>query len=311
MALQECGLNLNRGLKELQPHGTLAFPCAGYSALYTHSPEDIIPWHWHEEIEIVYVKEGCLELKVPSASFFVRKGDILAINSNILHYGIAADNCLLQSLVFSPDLVCGNANSVFAVKYIQPLTGCCSFTGYSILQSENQEMIQCFCRAFDAMEKEPPGFEFMVRENLSHILFFLVQSFHSQLNIPDSIQNQDNLRMKKMLTYIHKNYAEEISLQDIARTADIGERECLRCFQKTIQSSPVQYLLKYRIMQGAEQLLHNPESSISQISLSCGFDSPSNFAKLFKRFYNCTPREYRKAKTAGEPSIAVTQSAAP
>ncbi len=43
MALQACGLNLNRGLKELQPHGTLAFPCAGYSALYTDKPEDIIP----------------------------------------------------------------------------------------------------------------------------------------------------------------------------------------------------------------------------------------------------------------------------
>lgn len=311
MALQECGLNLNRGLKELQPHGTLAFPCAGYSALYTDSPEDVIPWHWHEEMEIVYVKEGCLNLKVPSASFSVQEGDVLAINSNILHYAIAADTCLLQSLVFSPALVCGNDHSVFAVKYIQPLIRCCTFTGYSILQSVNPEMTQAFCRAFDAIQKEPPGFEFTVRENLSRLLFFLVQSFHAQTSIPDSMQSQDNLRMRKMLTYIHKNYAEVISLQDIAKAADIGERECLRCFRKTIQSSPVQYLLKYRVMQGAEQLLRNPENSISQISLSCGFDSPSNFAKLFKRFYNCTPREYRKSKTAEEASVSVTQSSAP
>ena len=34
MALHECGLNLNRGLKELQMHGTLDFPCAGYAAFY-------------------------------------------------------------------------------------------------------------------------------------------------------------------------------------------------------------------------------------------------------------------------------------
>lgn len=311
MALQACGLNLNRGLKELQPHGTLAFPCAGYSALYTDKPEDIIPWHWHEEMEIVYVKEGCLELKIPSASFFVREGNLLAVNSNLLHSGIAAPSCLLQSLVFSPALISGNNHSVFAVKYIQPLIRCCSFTGLSILQSVNPAVIQDFCHAFEAMEKEPPGFEFTVREHLSRIVFFLVQSFQELLNIPDNIQSQDNLRMKKMLTYIHQNYAEEITLQDIARTADIGERECLRCFRKTIQSSPGQYLLKYRVMQGAEQLLHQPECSISQISLSCGFDSPSNFAKLFKRFYNCTPREYRKAKTTQESSVSLTQSAAP
>ena len=89
----------------------------------------------------------------------------------------------------------------------------------------------------------------------------------------------------------------DISLSDIAGTADIGERECLRCFQKTIQLSPIQYLLKYRIMQGAEMLLCCPESSISDIALSCGFDSPSNFAATFKRFYNRTPREYRKTET--------------
>ena len=37
---------------------------------------------------------------------------------------------------------------------------------------------------------------------------------------------------KKVLEYIHQNYSSEITLPEIARTADIGERECLRCFQK-------------------------------------------------------------------------------
>ena len=87
---------------------------------------------------------------------------------------------------------------------------------------------------------------------------------------------------------------DDIKLADIAKAADIGERECLRCFQKTIQLSPIQYVLKYRIIRGAEMLLHNPENSISEIATACGFESPSNFSKIFKRFYKCTPREYRK-----------------
>lgn len=96
-----------------------------------------------------------------------------------------------------------------------------------------------------------------------------------------------------MLEYIHKHFSGDISLADIAKAADISERECLRCFRKTIQLSPIQYLLKYRIMQGAELLRRNPTDSISEIASLCGFDSPSNFARLFKRFYNYTPREYR------------------
>ena len=107
MALQECRLNLNQKLKELRPHGTLEFPCAGYSSYYTGRQEDSIPWHWHEEIEMVYVAEGRLELKIPSESFYVETGDAFVINSNVLHYAIAADYCKLHSLVFHPTLILG------------------------------------------------------------------------------------------------------------------------------------------------------------------------------------------------------------
>lgn len=297
MALQECGLNLNRGLRELQPHGTMDFPCAGYSSYHKERLEDIISWHWHEEIEMIYIVDGRLELKIPSESFYVEKGDCFVINSNILHYGAAVDHCQLQSLVFSPALICGNDDSVFAKKYVRPLLSCHAFSGCPMPQCENEDTIQWFNRAFDAMEHEPSGFEFIVRENLSRICLFLAQKFKDELDVPDIIQSQDHVRIRKMLSYIHKNYSNDIILSDIASAADIGERECLRCFQKTLKLSPIQYLLKYRIMRGAEMLLHNPENSISDVAAFCGFDSPSNFSKIFRRFYNCTPREYRKAKT--------------
>lgn len=82
MALQECGLNLNKVSKELQPHGSLEFPCAGYSSRYTARQENIIPWHWHEEMEIVYIESGRMNVKIPSDSFFLETGDCLVINSN-------------------------------------------------------------------------------------------------------------------------------------------------------------------------------------------------------------------------------------
>lgn len=235
-----------------------------------------------------------MDLKIPSRSFYIEEGDAFVINSNILHYGIGAGRCRLHSLVFSPALACGNEDSVFARKYIYPLISCECFSGMPFSHSAHQDVISWFCNAFDAMQREPRGFEFTVRENLSRICLFLADEFEDKLNAQDSSHSQDNLRIRKMLEFIHKNFSNDISLSDIARTADIGERECLRCFQKTIQLSPIQYLLKYRIMQGAEMLLCCPESSISDIALSCGFDSPSNFAGTFKRFYNRTPREYRK-----------------
>lgn len=300
MALQKCELNLNRVSKELKPHGSLQFPCAGYSSYYTDRQEDVIPWHWHEEIEIVYIENGQMKIKIPSKSFLLEKGDCIVINSNILHYGTAAPECTLHSLVFSPALITGNEEFVFAKKYMQPLLSCNSFLGYHIKAGGREDVARWFQLAFEALARDSFGFEFIVRENLSRICLFLYGELKPQADAKSVPLNQDNLRIGKMLAYIHKHFADDISLSEISGIADISQRECLRCFQKTIQLSPIQYLLKYRIMQGAEMLLKNPADSISEIATSCGFDSPSNFARMFKRFYNCTPREYRNLNM--EPS---------
>ena len=293
MALQKCGLNLNRVSKELQPHGSLEFPCAGYFSCHKDRQEDIIPWHWHEEIEIVYIKNGQMEIKIPSKSFSLQKGDCVIINSNVLHYGAAIAACELCSLVFSPALIAGNEDFVFAKKYMQPLLTCNNFCGYLIKEGNHTNVTHWFNCAFEALKKDYYGYEFIVREKLSRICLFLYGEFEPQAGTQDIPLNQDNLRIRKMLEFIHKNFADDISVSEIADIANISERECLRCFQKTIQISPIQYLLKYRIMQGAEMLLGNPTDSVSEIAALCGFDSPSNFSKIFKRFYNCSPREYR------------------
>lgn len=303
MALQECGLNLNRVSKELQPHGSLGFPCAGYSSRHTSRQEDIIPWHWHEEIEIVYLQDGQMEIKIPSKSFFLQKGDCAVINSNVLHYGAATVECELRSLVFSPAFITGNEDFVFAKKYMRPLLTCNNFCGYFIKAGSNESVIRWFNCAFEALAKDCYGHEFIVREKLSRICLFLYGEFKPQADIQDIPLNQDNFRVRKMLAFIHKNFANDISISEIAGIAGISERECQRCFQKTIQLSPIQYLLKYRVMQGAEMLLRNPAESISEIAALCGFDSPSNFSKIFKRFYSCTPREYRNPITKVQPEL--------
>lgn len=297
MALQKCGLNLNRVAKELQPHGSLDFPCAGYSSHHLARTEDIIPWHWHEEIELIYISHGRMRVKTSESSFVLNEGDLAAINANTLHFASASPEGTLCSLVFSPLLITGNQESAFSTKYIQPLLSCRSFTGCQINSADKEMISAWFKTAFEAIANDSCGFEFTVRENLSRICFYLYKKFEPLMDAKTAALDHNNLRIRKMLDYIHKNFADNISLPDISGAADISERECLRCFKKMLQVSPVQYLLKYRIMQGAELLLSDPSSSISEIASGCGFDSPSNFAKTFKRFYRCTPREYRNNST--------------
>ena len=124
MALQDCALNLNRAGRELQPHGMPDFPCAGYSSVYTDSAGDVVPWHWHEDLEVIYVESGHLRLQVPGKTFHLKHGEGAVVNSNILHFAAAEPLCELHSLVFHPLLVTGGQDSVFFKRYVAPLLQC-------------------------------------------------------------------------------------------------------------------------------------------------------------------------------------------
>lgn len=127
MSIQKCGLNLNAAQKELQPHGTIEFPCAAYRSCHTDSLNDAIPWHWHEEAEIIYIKAGSLKLQIPGKEYTLREGELAVINSNILHYVIGAPFGELQSMVFSAMLLTGGNTTAFYKKYIHPLIACSNF----------------------------------------------------------------------------------------------------------------------------------------------------------------------------------------
>lgn len=152
---------------------------------------------------------------------------------------------------FDPLLLTGNADSVYAEKYLTPLTTCCAFRAYQFACGEKEASARCFEDAFEALKMETPGFEFTVREKLSDLCYMLYLRFADSILRSDTALDMDDIRIRKMLDFIQSHFSEGITLDQIAEAADIGARECLHCFKRTISLSLVQYLLKYRVMQSA------------------------------------------------------------
>ena len=289
MGLQTCGLNRNHAQKELQPHGTVEFPCAAYASRHTDAPGDTIPWHWHEELEVIFVAAGTLKLQIPGGEYLLQEGSLVVLNGNVLHSLSGHPAGELRSMVFSPFLITGGTDTVFYKNYVRALLACPDF---SVWQGTD---VKRFSAAFSAMETDAFAYEFTVRENLSQLLLHCYAQLLPRLSAQKPAKSADTVRIEQMLQYMQASYAEPITLADIAQAAGLSERECLRCFHRTIGDSPVQYLLKYRLMQGAVLLRASPAASIAEVSAACGFDSPSYFSKQFRRFYQRPPREYRTA----------------
>lgn len=294
MSLEKCGLNIGNGKKELKPHGTIDFPCAGYRGIYSLEKNQDVPWHWHEEIEIIYVESGTLNVRIPGLLTVLTEGQCIIINSSILHNAIPNPSCKTLSFVFHPLLVMGNKDSVFARKYMSPLLSCSSFRSVLYTTEKNIDVINSVLEAFKALENDIFGFEFIVREKLSFVCYCLFKDFEKEIKKDTVNLRPDDIRIQKMIDFIHEHYQESLILEQISDSAHIGTREALRCFRRSIQTSPIQYLMEYRIRKGANLLLNEPNKGIAEIAILCGFDSPSNFSKLFKRFFCCSPRDYKE-----------------
>ena len=104
-------------------------------------------------------------------------------------------------------------------------------------------------------------------------------------------KNQD--RILSMLSFIQENFSEKLTLEQIAASAAVSTRECLRCFRTSIKLSPMEYLMDYRI-QSAKKLLESTDKNIADIALQCGFNSCSYFTMQFHKLCGKTPATYRK-----------------
>lgn len=290
MALQDPNLYIGQNNRELKPHGTPDFPCAGYKS------EANIQWHWHEETELIAVHSGKIKLKLTNGTYELSAGDGVFINTNTLHcIELLCEGTVLHSLVFSNSLIYGSRYSVFARKYVFPIS-----ESYQVLKSIllrpdtpwQKNTLTCIENAYCAIRDDNPGYEFEVRENLSRFWYLMFINTQIQ-NIISQNTNNDSVRIKQMLRYIHVHYGEQINVSLIASAANVGERECMRCFNRTISISPTQYLLKYRMGQ-ASYFLRTSMMTVSEVASACGFNNSCHFAKTFKKYFNCTPSEYRK-----------------
>ena len=65
MILTDCSIPVDDRSQEIKPHGNTAFPCAGYTVHYRQEIGDNVPWHWHDELEIIYLAGGQIRIGTP------------------------------------------------------------------------------------------------------------------------------------------------------------------------------------------------------------------------------------------------------
>lgn len=112
-----------------------------------------------------------------------------------------------------------------------------------------------------------------------------------KMNTPNYTQ-ATHADLAAAVQYISENFTQTISIKNLAKQSKLSIRQFQRKFQQTFQTSPQEYLLKFRLLKAAE-LLVNTDQRITQIAHESGFYDHSSFTRHFKKYMNQTPSAYR------------------
>lgn len=280
---------------EEQKHGSNEYPFAYYLEDVWEFDFHCINWHWHPEVEFLYVKKGMVHCYVGSDKIQLSQGQGMFVNSGVLHRYEAQESVLVPNIVFRLELL-GSPERRIYQKYVFPVLN--SSLAYQVFEPGvmwQQEVLKILKKIFEIQSKTVN-----VEIKTVMLLYQLWELLCPNLAYEDLHQGKQHRKSQQsklhiMMQYIHEHFGEQISLDDIAASIAISKNSALQIFRKTLHISPVSYLIEYRLTKAAN-LLVVTEKTISVIAEECGFMSTTYFCRKFKEYFQMTPKKYREKK---------------
>lgn len=279
-----------RELKENKPHGTKAYP---YTQYFIHHPRKAfhIPVHWHDEMEIIYVKKGNITIYIQEEVFHAKQGDLFFVNTGELHF-MESDDMSVEyyTLLFPLAFLSFQIEDALETEVFLPLRQkkllfpC--VLGDALVKKQVCKMIQGLITVND--EKET-GYPLRTRILLLELIEYLMKE---NLFLQADFGNTTDMQ-RELITYIQKHYTEKITLRMLAEEFHLSEKYVSWYFKEHFSISFMQYVLHLR-MSKAKDMLVSTDLPITEVALSCGYPSVNLFIRNFKEVHGVTPLQYRK-----------------
>ena len=134
---------------------------------------------------------------------------------------------------------------------------------------------------------------FLLQSLLCRFFACLAKGMTKNMETALTRTERENLYVHQALEFIRNNYANGITVADVARYVALNRSYLFTLFQRVLDISPREYLARFRLTLAQEQLTLT-DASVANIALSCGYQDPRVFSKAFKQHFGVTPLKYRR-----------------
>ena len=249
--------------------------------------------HYHDDYEIYYLLEGYRHYFIKDKVYDIKKGDLVFVEKNEIHKTFHAGAPYHKRLLIN-----------FKKSYLNNI----------LVETNNYDLLSCFhennyvLRLKEDEQKQIENLLFkMLSEydnpiNSSSIFLkimlteFLIISDRFFVNAPSchiETSNPIHKKISEIITYINKNYVENLTLDYLSKHFFISTYYLSRTFKKITGLNLTQYVNTIRVKE-AEKLLLTTRLNITNISEEVGYDSITHFGRVFKSITGVSPLKYKK-----------------
>lgn len=254
------------------------------------------PEHTHDFTELVVVYEGSGTNCVDGFEYPIAAGDVFVIHAGREHAYKNSKHLHLCNVLFDSKLLdikgidMSHLPGFHALFLLEPNLRKNNFNTRLHLQSNELLKARGIIEELEQeLDEKTPGFRLISQS----LLLFLIGKLSRWYNHVSTEDSAKLLLIATSIAHMEQFLYEPLSSADLAKIANMSERNFYRTFQQATGVSPHQYLLNLRISHAAELLKHSSDS-ITEIAFECGFQDSSYMTKQFKKHTGTTPSMYRK-----------------
>lgn len=248
-------------------------------------------WHFHPEIEIVYVNKGKGKRHIGNHIGYFNNSQLVLIGSNLPHMGFVdrlTTNGSETLIQFKPDFL---GKDFFNIPEMQAINQLFERAKKGIrFNIEIKKRIGAKIENLAGLEGAARIIAFLnILKELAETDDYTILNANG---FAFETQPQDNKKIDVIFKHINENFTRSIPLEEVADLVSMTVPAFCRFFKKTTSKTFTKLVNEYRVVH-ATKLLSESNMSIADIAFECGFNNFSHFNKLFKEFTGKSASKYR------------------
>ena len=249
-------------------------------------------WHYHPEIELVFVNGGSGKRQIGSHISYYSDGDLVLVGSNLPHCGFTNEQTGNKNetvIQMKPDFLGNDFFNIPEIKNIQYLLS--KAKGGIAFGAETKKLI---ASQIELMANQLPFDRLLSMISILNTLE--TNNEYTILNADGfslELQVQDNDRINVVFNYVKDHFQDPILLDTVSNLVSMTTPSFCRYFKKITNKTFTAFVNDYRLVH-ASKLLAEHSLSITEICFESGFNNFSHFNKSFKAYTGKNASQYRQ-----------------